>query len=127
MDTKMANKQLDKKEQKKQQVIIHQQVSQIVTSPLPPPEWIERYNAVNPEIIKEILSQYREDSKKGWYFKFLIQWLGFIALMSIFVLTYFCIVYDRTGIAVALLGIGTASVLGVFMNRNHTKDNQDKK
>ena len=123
----MSNKNLDKINNTG---IITEIQSVSMSAPLPPPEWLEKYNNVNPEIVKEILNQYsknseyfREKNKKELNFIFLIQWLGFIILISILILIYFCIKYNRTGIAVALLGIGTASVFGIFMNRNSEQDN----
>lgn len=34
-----------------------------VSSPLPPPEWLEKYKQINPNIINELLEQYKINSE----------------------------------------------------------------
>ena len=44
-----------------QQQVLHQSLS--VSSPLPPPEWLDRYKEINPDIINELLEQYKVNSE----------------------------------------------------------------
>jgi hypothetical protein len=33
-----------------------------ILSPLPPPEWLERYNKTNPDIVKAVLDEFKNNS-----------------------------------------------------------------
>ena len=48
-------------QQKVQQQVLHQSFS--VSSPLPPPEWLDKYKEINPDIINELLEQYKINSE----------------------------------------------------------------
>ena len=47
--------------QNKQPVLVRQSIS----TPLPPPEWMEKYNKINPNIINEILEQFKKNGENG--------------------------------------------------------------
>lgn len=52
---------LKKQESDLQQQVLHQSFS--VSSPLPPPEWLSKYKEISPDILKELLEQYRINSE----------------------------------------------------------------
>jgi hypothetical protein len=89
-----------------------------VSGPLPPPEWVERFVRVYPDVAKDIFEEFKKVGETNRKIVLLAQWQGFIALIIIFILTFFCIIYKQAPIGIALVGIGTASMLGILMNKD---------
>ena len=97
----MKNNDKQKLEIKQNQLMVQQHT---ISSPLPPPEWLEKYNNINPNIVDEILKQYKQNSEhtreinkqllEGELTKIdiirLSQWHGFIATIIILLSAVLC-------------------------------------
>jgi uncharacterized membrane protein len=91
-----------------------------VSSPLPPPDWMEKYKSISPEIIEEILKEFRENGKSN---RFILekqikiisssQWHGFIATVMILSLAFVSTYFNHEKVALAFLGI---SLIGVIQS-----------
>ena len=114
--------------QNKQPVLVRQSIS----TPLPPPEWMEKYNKINPNIINEILEQFKKNGENGRQISLQIvdnekeqikiikmsQWHGFIATIFIFFFAFFSAICGYEKVALAFLGI---SCIGVIKLLNRKK------
>jgi uncharacterized membrane protein len=91
-----------------------------VSTPLPPPDWMEKYKSVNPEIINEILKEFRENgennrilSRKQISIIGSSQWHGFIATVLILLLAFLSAFFNHEKVALTFLGL---SIVGVIQS-----------
>ncbi|GMO57378.1 MAG: hypothetical protein Ta2D_03130 [Rickettsiales bacterium] len=103
------NKMIDNPENRNNLLTISQSVS--VSSPLPPPDWVERYNDVDHNIITEMLLEVRENGKHNRKLVYVSQWHGFIATVLVMFFAVVCAYFNQKETAFALLGI---SLMGVI-------------
>jgi uncharacterized membrane protein len=92
MNSSNAVKQEKEKQQELSQILTmkhHQMVT--INSPLPPPEWIERFAKVYPDSVRCIFQVFEENSKnnrelasKNLSLLNLSQWHGFIASIVLY-------------------------------------------
>ena len=137
MVIKMNNKQLDKKqEQKNNQVFIQQQ--QMVSSPLPPPEWLERFVKIYPDAAKEIFEDFKKVSENNREISLKIvnneaekiklqseelkvikisQWHGFIATILILVFTIFCAFIGQKEVALGFLSLSLVGIVQALVRK----------
>lgn len=124
----MVMKMSNNSKQNKQPVLVRQSIS----TPLPPPEWMEKYNKINPNIINEILEQFKKNGENGRQISLQIadnekeqikiikmsQWHGFIATIFILFFAFFSAICGYEKVALAFLGI---SCIGVIKLLNRKK------
>ena len=124
----MVMKMSNNSKQNKQPVLVRQSIS----TPLPPPEWMEKYNKINPNIINEILEQFKKNGENGRQISLQIvdnekeqikiikmsQWYEFIATIFIFFFAFFSAICGYEKVALAFLGI---SCIGVIKLLNRKK------
>lgn len=131
MGIKMSKNQVDKNkiDNNQKNLIIQQQIS----SPLPPPEWIEKYNNINPKIIEEIIYDFREVGEINRKIALeksrnetrqikiigISQWHGFIATMSILLCVLFCAYFDKKEIALGLLSLSFIGIIQSLIRKNN--------
>jgi uncharacterized membrane protein len=96
-----------------------------VSSPLPPPEWMEKYNNVDSNIIKEILEQYRDNGKVGRDVVLsrvtlvkTSQWHGFIATILIIAVVALCAYLKQEKIALGLLSLSFIGAVKALIRKN---------
>lgn len=121
MVTKMSNNPA----QNKQQIVLQQQT---ISTPLPPPEWMEKYKNINSKIVDDILEQYKLNSessrelikneinnhKKEIHIISVSQWHGFIATILIFFFAFFSAICGYEKVAMAFLGISCVGIIRVL-------------
>lgn len=113
-----------------QNIALVQTVS--ISTPLPPPEWMERYNSINPVIITEILNEFKNNGEnnrkitmKGMNLTVSSQWQGFVATILILLFATFCAHINQEKVALAFLGLSFVGILKVLIRKNY-KDDQNK-
>lgn len=127
MVIKMSSNQVKDNLQTNRQVLIQQQIS----TPLPPPEWMEKYNNINPSITNAILEQYvknsdhfrAEDNKKLNILEketktiSISQWHGFIATILILLSALFCAYIRQKEIALGFLGLSFVGIVQALIRK----------
>ena len=122
---------MNKKEQEQQQKLVIQQ-QQLVSSPLPPPEWMERFVKIYPDAAKDIFEDFKkvseanrkvlleniENNKKQLKIIAISQWHGFIATL---VILFAAILFGYLGkekICLAFLGLSFVGIIQALIRKN---------
>ena len=137
MVIEMSNKDNNnlQKKQNNQLLIQHQQT---VSSPLPPPEWLEGFVKVYPNAAKEIFEDFKKVSETNRKISLkvvnnetekiklqseelkiikLLQWQGFFATILILFLATFCAYIDQKEVALGFLGISFIGIIQALIRK----------
>jgi uncharacterized membrane protein len=135
MNSSNTAKQEKEKQQELSQVLAVERYQTVtINSPLPPPEWIERFAKVYPDSARCIFQAFEENSKnnrelasKNLSLLNLSQWHGFLASIALYILVAICIFRDNTELATILFSISSANIIiSLLPNKKDKNDLTNK-
>ena len=106
-------------------VILQQQVS----SPLPPPEWLEKFSEIYPDAAKEIFEDFKKVSENNRKIAdrnsrliYISQWHSFIVTILILVLAFVSGFFKMEKLAYCFLGLSLVGVINALKNFSQDKN-----
>jgi uncharacterized membrane protein len=120
----MKNKEIKTQEQQSEKNLLIQSVSKSNT-PLPPPEWIERFTKVYPDAARCIFETFEKTAEHNRLLALkqtkivgISQWHGFFATLAIIIGAIICALFDKKEVALALLGISLVGIIEYLIRKS---------